>query len=268
MDYNYIFFKTDKKNSFEKSIIQSVSKQYANDEDVIGFFEDILSFFLKKDVNYNEDSIYNYIINKRKDLSFLTIPRESKNIYDLYFKYENEDKNIYPLFSKKIKKEIEQNSIFFSSFDYKYLDFYIKERIPKFGDKLVSVSIDFVKKQEYKYDLINDVLSLNIILLDQNLNYYTTYENSVNTDYAVLKKDNDNYFNNIFFTKDDEETYILNKHKNKELIEYLENNTQSKYKNITEGNSLDYILKNIENSVYSLEDFTSRTKTMYKDNKT
>ena len=197
MDYNYKFFKTDKKDSFNKSIIQSISKNYALEEDVLEMKEDIFSFFKKKDINYDQSKVYDHIINKKYDLIFLTIPRESKNIYDLYFKFNEKDKDIFPLFSKKIKKELDQNSLFFSSFGYKYLDFYMEERIPKENNKLTSVSLDFIQNPKYKYDIVNDILSLNIILLDQNLNYYTTYENDDNNEFVVLKKDIQDNFTNM-----------------------------------------------------------------------
>lgn len=267
MEYNYKFFKTDQKDSFEKSVIQSISKINTSDQDVIDLNQDIIDLFKKKDNNYNQEKIYNYIVKKRNDLIFLTIPRESKNIFDLYFKFEKKDKDIYPLFSKKIKKELEPDCIFFNSFNYKYLNFYMDRRIPKKDEKLLSLSLNFIEEKEYRYDLINDVIALNIILLDQNLNYYTTYENKDNDDYVVIKKDDEDNFTNIYFVKNDEELYILSKGKDEELIQYLENNSQSKYKNITETNSLDLILQDIENIEYSLQDFIDMAKTLYKDNK-
>ena len=267
MEYNYKFFKTDIKNSFYKSIIQALSKDYANEEDVLELEKDIMNFFKKADPNYDKNGLYDYIIEARRDVIYITIPRESENIYDLYFKFTMDTKDIYPLFSKKIKKELKQNSVFYNAFDHKYLNFYIQERIPKKDKNLFSISLDFIKDKKYQYDIINDVLSLNIILLDQNLNYYTTYEISDNDDYVVLKKDDQNNFSNVYFSKDDEDIYILNKFKEEELIENLQSKSQSKYKNIIEKGSLDYILQNIENSIYSVQDFIDNSKTVYKDNK-
>tara|TARA_R100000664_G_C2746781_1_gene134414 strand:+ start:933 stop:1739 length:807 start_codon:yes stop_codon:yes gene_type:complete len=267
MDYNYKFFKTDKKNSFYKSVIQALSKDYATDEDVQELEEDIMIFFKKPDFNYNKNNLYDYIIDTNIDIIYMTIPRESDDIYDLYFKFTMDTKDIYPLFSKKIKQEITQNSIFYNAFNYKYLNFYIQKRIPKKDKNLLSISLDFIKEEKYQYDIVNDALSLNIILLDENLNYYTTYENSDNDEYIVLKKDNQNNFSNIYFSKDEEDIYILNKYREEELIDYLQSKTQSKYKNVTQEGSLDYILQNIENSIYSVQDFIDISQTVYKDNK-
>ena len=269
MDYNYRLFKTERKNSLYKAIIQAISKEVPTEEDVVTFKEDILNFFTQKDNNFSQEEIYDYIV-KKKELTFLTIPPESKKIYDLYFKFNTlDDKNIFPLFSKSFKKEIEPNALFFSAFNHKYLNMYITERIPEDFKSLKSLSfVKFInEKIGINYDIINDILGLNIILLDQNLNYYTSYVKDDNDDYVVLKIDNQRDYTNIYFTKGDQVLYILNKNKNKNLIEYLEDVTETKYKNIKEEKDIDYILKDIESSPYSIQDFINKTGLMYKDNK-
>ena len=108
--------------------------------------------------------------------------------------------------------------------------------------------------------LVNDILNLNIIQLDEKLNYIRTVQKYNNFKYIVLQVDKNKRFKNITIEYNEEKFSLLDKNSDMEIINGLQTEAVeiSEITNVTETNTgLDTIIEDIENSNYSKKDFLS-----------
>lgn len=263
--FKYVVNNTEYDNSFLKSVIQATTGTFAHQQELTELLEDIEIFFQSK-IKNKEKKIYKHIIDYTSKLNIKLIGGNTENIFDLYMVADANKKQIIPLFSSKIKQELSINTNFYTFENYKYLNYYILYRLQQ-NEKKVYTKIslrDFITKYlllkpEYSFNLVMDIIKLNIIILNKNLEYVSTYQKDGNSKYMILYQDKDRY-KNVSLHFENRKLNLLDKDHDANIIAAIESNTnfeektEYKYKKKT---NLDSILEDIENSVYSKEDFLS-----------
>lgn len=257
-DFKYIVNNTEYDNSFLKSVIQATTGSFANQEDLDQLLEDIEMFFQNK-VENNSKKIYKHIIDYATKLNIKLISGNTEDIFDLYLVADANKKQIIPLFSSKIKQELIPDANFYTFENYRYLEYYILHRNKQTKQKnYTKISLrDYINfllnNSSYYYQLVMDIIQVNIIILDKDLKYVETYQKKENTKYIILLQDGERY-KNVTLQLDDEKLNLLSKKEESIIINAIETNT-SYYK---EKTKLDSILEEIENnSSYSKDDFLS-----------
>lgn len=263
--FKYIVNNTEYDNSFLKSVIQATTGTFAHQQETNELLEDIEIFFQSK-VKNKENKIYKHISSYTEKLNVKLIGGNNENIFDLYIVADANKKQIIPLFSSKIKQDLNVNTNFYTFENYKYLNYYILYRLQQNEKKsYVKISLrDFItkyllSKSKYSFDLVMDIIKLNIIVLDKELQYAETYQKEGNSKYMILYQDKDRY-KNVSLQFENSKLNLLDKEHDAAIIAAIESNsnfeeqTEYKYKKKT---NLDSILEDIENSVYTKEDFLS-----------